>query len=71
MIAVADTYDAVTSDRSYRPRKTHEEAIAILREIAGTQLDPHLVEIFLRVSDGTAKTGAGNLFEEPKGMDGK
>ena len=71
MIAVADTYDAVTSDRSYRPRKTHEEAIAILREIAGTQLDPHLVQAFLGISDGNANAGLGGLLEEPMGTGGE
>jgi putative nucleotidyltransferase with HDIG domain len=50
IIAVADTYDAITSNRSYRNAKTHEEAIAELRRVAGTQLDPKLVEIFCKVT---------------------
>jgi HD-GYP domain-containing protein (c-di-GMP phosphodiesterase class II) len=70
IIAVADTYDAITSDRSYRPRKSASEARGILDEIAGTQLDPNLVRIFLRVCDGTAETRPGSLLEEPKGTDG-
>ncbi len=48
IIAVADTYDAMTSDRAYRPAKLPEEALEILEEVAGTQLDPHLVEVFVR-----------------------
>ncbi|HKO22999.1 MAG TPA: HD-GYP domain-containing protein, partial [Candidatus Eisenbacteria bacterium] len=38
--AVADAFDALTSDRVYRPALTHEEAARILREAAGSQFDP-------------------------------
>ncbi|AFM43335.1 putative domain HDIG-containing protein [Desulfosporosinus acidiphilus SJ4] len=46
IIAVADTYDAMTSDRSYRPGKSHDEAIEELKRVSGSQLDPKMVEIF-------------------------
>lgn len=49
IIAVADTYDAITSDRSYRKGSTHDEALKELRRVAGTQLDPELVDIFCKV----------------------
>ncbi|AET70743.1 putative domain HDIG-containing protein [Desulfosporosinus orientis DSM 765] len=49
IIAVADTYDAITSDRSYRKGSSHDEAVAELKRVAGTQLDPELVEVFCRV----------------------
>jgi len=49
IIAVADTYDAITSDRSYRKGSTHEEAIAEIKKVSGSQLDPELVEIFCKV----------------------
>jgi HD-GYP domain-containing protein (c-di-GMP phosphodiesterase class II) len=49
IIAVADTFDAITSKRPYRPAKSHQEALAIVEEVAGTQLDARLVEVFARI----------------------
>ena len=46
IIAVADTFDAINSDRAYRPAKSTEDTMAIIREIAGTQLDPELARVF-------------------------
>jgi HD-GYP domain-containing protein (c-di-GMP phosphodiesterase class II) len=45
--AIADTYDAMTSDRPYRSGISHEAAMAEIKSAAGTQLDPHLVEKFV------------------------
>ncbi len=58
IIAVADTYDAITSDRIYRKGRTHDEAIAELKRVAGTQLDPEIVEIFCKVvkSESSVRT---------------
>lgn len=47
MISIADTYDVMTARDSYREPVTQEEAIAELRRVAGTQLDAHLVEVFI------------------------
>lgn len=49
IIAIADTYDAMTSNRSYRKGKTVSEALDELQSVAGTQLDAQLVEIFCRI----------------------
>lgn len=45
--AVADVFDAVTSERPYKPAYPNEEALRILREGRGTQFDPHVVDVFL------------------------
>jgi HD-GYP domain-containing protein (c-di-GMP phosphodiesterase class II) len=49
IIAVADTYSAITMRRSYKAPNTHEEAIKMMKEAAGTQLDEELVEIFAQI----------------------
>ena len=46
IIAVADTYDAITSKRSYRASKTPQQALQVLDQVTGTQLDPRLVKLF-------------------------
>ena len=47
IIAVADSYDAMTSDRPYRRALPHEVALVELRRGAGTQFDPQVVDAFL------------------------
>lgn len=49
ILAVTDAYSAMTSDRPYRKALSPEEAKAELRHVAGTQLDPHIVDVFLTV----------------------
>lgn len=46
MTAVADTYDALTSDRPYRKGMTHEQALAIIDQATGPQLCPNCVRLF-------------------------
>jgi diguanylate cyclase (GGDEF)-like protein/putative nucleotidyltransferase with HDIG domain len=49
ILAVADAYEAMTSDRSYRPALDAERAALELRRGAGTQFDERVVEAFLRI----------------------
>ena len=48
LMAIADVYDALISERPYKKAFTHEEALEIIREGSGSHFDPKLVEIFLR-----------------------
>ena len=50
ILAIADAYDAMTSDRVYRPAMSRERAVAELFASAGTQFDPQLVEQFAWLS---------------------
>lgn len=49
IISVADTFDALTSERPYRPSMSLAEAKAELRRVSGSQLDPDCVKAFLNV----------------------
>jgi diguanylate cyclase (GGDEF)-like protein/putative nucleotidyltransferase with HDIG domain len=51
ILAVADVYDALTSNRSYRNAWTHEKAVQEIKAGAGTHFDPRIVEAFLEVID--------------------
>jgi len=48
MTAVADTYNALTSDRPYRKGMAQEKALQIVEEVKGTQLCPDCVDVFLK-----------------------
>jgi len=49
ILAVADTYSAITSDRPYRLARSQAEAVGELRRVVSSQLDPHVVETFLGI----------------------
>ncbi len=49
IIAVADTFDVITSDRPYRGRRSQADAIAIIRAESGRHLDPDVVAALLEV----------------------
>ncbi|UCF33430.1 MAG: response regulator [Phycisphaerales bacterium] len=51
IVAVADVYDTLTSKRSYKDRVTHEEALRIIENGAGSHFDPQVVKAFLTVGD--------------------
>lgn len=51
IIALADTYDAMTSTRPYRVALPHQTAIEEIKRCSGTQFDPNLAELFIKVAD--------------------
>jgi putative two-component system response regulator len=51
IMAIADVYDALVSERPYKEAFTHERSVEIILENKGTQFDPEIVEVFLENSD--------------------
>lgn len=49
IIAIADAYDALVSDRAYRRGCATDSAVAEIQRCSGTQFDPRLVDLFVRV----------------------
>jgi len=49
--AVADVFDALTSDRVYKKSWTVPDAVRYIARAAGTQFDPHVVEAFVRIAE--------------------
>jgi response regulator RpfG family c-di-GMP phosphodiesterase len=52
ILGVADSFDAMTSNRPYRQARTHEFAIGELKRCSGTQFYPEVVRMFLETSIG-------------------
>jgi HD-GYP domain-containing protein (c-di-GMP phosphodiesterase class II) len=70
IIAVADSFDAMTSNRSYRKALPNEVALEEIRRGASTQFDPNVVEVFLQTfeSEGPVVETSNDLasmFEFP------
>ena len=46
IVAIADIYDALITDRPYRKRLKHDETLGLLKKMRGVELDPALVDLF-------------------------
>jgi len=57
MMAIADVYDALISERPYKKAFTHEEAMEIIAQGRGAQFDPDLTDLFVRLSDQIKEIG--------------
>ena len=51
ILSVVDSYVAMTDDRMYRKAISHKKAIAEIRKCSGSQFDPQVVNVFLKVLD--------------------
>ncbi|MHC5022363.1 MAG: HD-GYP domain-containing protein [Planctomycetota bacterium] len=61
LLAVVDAFDAMSSDRAYRARRTRPEVLQVLRDGAASQWDADLVEAFLTIDLDAHFTSAGRL----------
>jgi putative nucleotidyltransferase with HDIG domain/PAS domain S-box-containing protein len=57
IFAIIDVYDALTSDRPYRPGWPHKRAIKYIREQSGCHFDPKVVAAFIKLIDIHTKSG--------------
>ena len=57
ILAIADAYDAMTTDRPYRKSLSHQKAVAELEDGAGSQFDPYLIEVFIKDVVGSRLSG--------------
>ena len=54
-VALADVYDALTSDRPYRPALPRDSALAMISAGSGSQFDPALTASFLAIHEASAR----------------
>jgi putative two-component system response regulator len=63
IITVCDSYDAMASDRAYRPAMREEEIVAIFRKLRGQQFDPMVADLFLERLPEIKET---HVLEDPR-----
>lgn len=63
ILSVVDCYDAITSDRPYRPRMTRQQAEHVLNERRGKTYDPWVVDQFLKILDKLEKMEAAERLK--------
>ena len=64
ILSVVDCFDALTSDRPYRPRMSSEAAFDILRARRGTMYDPRVIDAFIRIQPRIAPEEGGAPGQE-------
>ncbi|MDR1411066.1 MAG: HD domain-containing protein [Spirochaetaceae bacterium] len=66
IVSIADVYDALRMERSYKPAFPHNVAVEKMMEARGTQFDPHLLDVF-----GTVAGEFNGLYEKNRDMNGE
>ena len=69
IVAVADAYDAMATDRPYKAALPFEECESVLRKQAGRMFDPELVEVFIRNDIGALYRDDYGSYDEPDDTD--
>ncbi|MGB0767258.1 MAG: HD-GYP domain-containing protein [Phycisphaeraceae bacterium] len=70
IVAVADVYDALTSERVYKDAMTHERACAIMNDGSGSHFDPAVVDAFNEIVDQFAAIKRDTDDNKPRGLIG-
>ena len=74
IVAVVDTFDAMTSDRPYRSARTVDEALAVIERCSGTHFDPQVTAAFLKlprdpIIDSVGEAAPGRPWGSPRRLD--
>ena len=69
ILSVADTYDAIRSDRPYRAGKSSDETLETIAQYSGTQFDPEAVQAFIEyMASDEGKVASMANFPMPFGV---
>jgi HD-GYP domain-containing protein (c-di-GMP phosphodiesterase class II)/methanogenic corrinoid protein MtbC1 len=68
IVAIADVFDALTSDRVYRKAFPVEEAVKIMREQRGRHFDPVLLDAFMEVLESSGADARGQMRSDPDAL---
>ena len=49
ILTIVDSFDAMTSDRPYKKKRTYLQAIREIERCSGTQFDPYIAKVFIRI----------------------
>jgi HD-GYP domain-containing protein (c-di-GMP phosphodiesterase class II) len=49
IFSVVDTFDAMTTSRSYRRAISYEESINLIKQSSGSQFDPDIIDVFIQI----------------------
>ncbi len=71
IMAVADAYDAITSNRPYRPSLSHNHAVKEILKNSGKQFDPEVVDHFLKLAEQIKTIKDGGSDKKLNGLDQK
>jgi putative nucleotidyltransferase with HDIG domain len=69
VVKLADAYDAMTSDRPYRAGMSHEDTLAVLRKVVGSQFDPAVFEVFCTLPGKAPSSSLDRLAAAIRGSD--
>jgi len=71
LMAIADVYDALTSERPYKKSFSHEDAVKIIVEERGKHFDPDLIDVFINISDKFSEINNIQIKENVDVLDNK
>jgi len=66
ILAIADAWDAITSGRPYRAARPHSEALREMERCSGSQFDPEMIRVFLKMEEDVADQALRQVTLQPE-----